>query len=99
LRINLKDLEKMVDSSLSVADSVIIDDQSVKGELWLYRNAVWVYHPYTIQIVYHVYNGEPTVIIFKSKLECSDKWEKLVDTDSYRKLLNKAESWRRRQVS
>lgn len=63
--ISMRVLEAMVDSSLRVADEVIADDHSVKGDLWTMRNAHWRYIPFEVQILYHVFGGDPFVVLFR----------------------------------
>jgi hypothetical protein len=96
--IDLKALELMVDTSLRQADKVVVDDQSVKGELWLMRNARWIYVPLEFQILYHVQKGVPFVVLFKYTNHphgwLSTKWRTVPDTETYRKLLKKADSER-----
>lgn len=98
-RIALKALEEMVDSSLRLADQILTDDQSVRGELWWMRQAMWLYRPYIFQLVYHVEKDKPEVLLFSHMMEppVIDNWHSIIDTDSYRKLLRKADQWRREQ--
>lgn len=95
--ISLRDLEAMVDSSLRLADRVVIDDQSVKGDLWLMRHAEWDYQPYSFKILYHIFRGEPFVVLFRWTAIPSgpwSRWHNLNDTDSYRIKLQQADSER-----
>ena len=97
-RIKLRDLEALVDSSLRIADRVMSDDQSVKGELWLMRHANWTYLPFSFNIVYHVLQGEVFVVLFTYEAKVPGKVPKPIpDTDTYRKLIVAADNWRRVQ--
>lgn len=91
----LAELERMVDDSLRIADQVMMDDQSLYGEIYLMRNAIWVYRPYVFQICYTVKNGEPLVLTFQYSPEAPKLWKSLADTDQYRKVLKEADVWRR----
>lgn len=96
-QIGLRELEEMVDSSVRVADKVIEDDQSVKGELWIMRSALWIYYPFEFHIVYHVFHGAPFVLFFRYKFQkvyANSRWEDLRDTKAYRKCLVYADSVR-----
>lgn len=100
MAISLVELEALLDSSLRLADKVNFDDQSVKGECWLMRNALWVYRPLKIQLSYHVVNGIPSIILFQYKildLKPDINWISIVDTNAYRSLLQSADVWRRQQ--
>lgn len=90
--ISLKDLEAMVDSSLRLSDYVIVDDQSVKGELWIMRNSHWVYVPLEFQILYHVFGGDPFVVLFRYKE--AGVWRNVIDTALYKVLLMRADELR-----
>lgn len=93
--ISKKVMEDMVDSSLKVADRVFEDDQSLKGELWLMRNARWKYKPYQFQVVYHVICGGMFVVLFRySLLKGQMAWLNITDTDTYREVLLSADKWR-----
>lgn len=96
-RVTLRDLERMVDDSLKIADRVILDDQGLRGDLWYMRNSIWLYRPQLIQIVYHVFHGHAFVILFKYRHEMSDTWTNILDTKYYRKILNDADVWRSAQ--
>jgi len=98
--ISLKDLERMVDDSLRIADNVIEDNQSLRGELWLMRNAIWEYWPYRFQILYHVYHGDAFIMMFSWKCHewsNDEEWASISTTKDYRTLLNRADICRRAQ--
>jgi hypothetical protein len=104
LPIRLRDLDAMVESSIRLADSVLDDKQSIKGEKWYMRQVLWLYRPYILQIAYHVEQDKPEVLLFSYMMEpqtageaSSDIWHPLVDTEAYRKLLRQADQWRRLQ--
>lgn len=89
--INLSELESMVDSSCRVADKVIEDNQSVYGELWLMRSALWHYWPFKVHCIYHVFQGSPFIMLFRYKENGTQAWLPLNDTDSYKRLLKEAD--------
>lgn len=91
--ISKKELELMVDSSLRVADQVVEDNQTVQGELWIMRSALWMYWPYKIHCIYHILQGNPFIMLFRYVSDGRD-WKPLNDTDSYRQLLLKADKMR-----
>lgn len=93
--IALAELERMVDDSLRIADKVFSDDQSLFGEIYTMRNALWLYRPYAFQIVYTIKNGEALVLQFQYSPEVPKSWKPLQDTASYRRVLMEAEMWRR----
>lgn len=92
--ISLRDLEAMVDSSLRMADYVVIDDHSVKGDLWLMRNSWWRYFPVEVQVLYHIFGGVPFVVLFRYRTCNSNVWKNIKDTAGYRALLVWADSVR-----
>jgi len=85
--ITLKELEEMVDSSCRNADKVQEDDQSVYGELWLMRSALWHYWPFDFHIVYHVFHGSAFVMLFRYRRSDAVFWEPVSDTDTYQRML------------
>lgn len=91
--ITLKELEEMVDSSCRVADQVIEDDQSVRGELWMMRSALWMYWPYKFHCIYHVLSGNPLILLFSHSID-GRSWKPIPDTDTYRSLLIEADKKR-----
>lgn len=92
---SLPELEAMIDSSLRVADKVEIDNQSIKGEKWWFRNSIWRYTPYLFQSVYHVCGGQPFVMCFRYEDETiPDQFrasESIRDTETYQKILVRAD--------
>lgn len=91
--ITLAELDTMIDTSLKVADHVEMDDQSVFGELWIMRSALWHYHPFKIHCIYHVLDSIPFVLLFRYN-RSDNNWLALNDTQSYRELLVRADMWR-----
>ena len=89
--ITSRELEEMIDSSCRVADTVIEDNQSVYGELWLMRSALWVYWPYRIHCVYHIFQGAPFIMLFSYCINETEDWQPIPDTSSYRQLLTEAD--------
>lgn len=90
-----RELEAMVDSSLRVADKVVTDDQSLRGELWTMRNAIWTYWPFQFQIVYHLLGGEPFTMLFHYRNSLISglwtTWKQIRETKDYQKLLTEAD--------
>lgn len=98
-RITLRELENMVDSSCRMADKVVEDNQTVHGELWLMRSALWVYWPFNFHCVYHILKGVPFIMLFRYKLVKTDAsleglWLPMNDTATYRSRLIDADKIR-----
>lgn len=89
--ISARDLNKMVDTSLRHADRVVRDDQGIKGEKHIYRNAEWEFRPFRFEIAYHIVSDISFVLLFDS-FDLNDiigtTRTPIVDTARYRELLN-----------
>lgn len=92
--ISRADLEAMVDSSLRLADQVWLDDQSVKGDMWVMRACCWVYRPYEFEMTYHLMGEVPFIVLFRYRNMLSPVWCNLHETDEYRQILIDADKWR-----
>lgn len=97
--ISLLDLERLVDSSLSISDVVLWDHREIKGEIFLWRHAKWRYFPFDFEILYSVENSLPTITKFSSKVNLNastqGEWIPIRDTQAYRDLLQRADSARK----
>lgn len=95
--IDTKALEHMVDSSLRYSDNVIADDQSIKGEKWIYRHAHWRYVPYEFEIGYHINDSKVEVVFFHQRWVWPniEEWKPIATTAEYRELLFQADRVRK----
>lgn len=97
--ISLQDLERMIDSSLVVADQVLWDHREIQGELFLWRHAKWRYFPFDFEVLYIVENSCARVTKFASRINLNDstqgEWIPIKDTAAYRELLFRADSSRK----
>lgn len=87
-------MERLVDTSLKIADEVVEDNQNLKGEFWLMRNSLWIYRPFKFNTVYHILHGHLFVILFRYQRQGLSTWQSIRDTDSYRSLIVEADAWR-----
>jgi hypothetical protein len=100
--IQLLELERLVDSSLSVADQVQFDHKEYQGELYLWRHAAWHYFPFLFEIYYRLDDSRQLhVSTFLAKRLLSPTNQTVlqtiyvVSTHHYRFLLEEADRHRR----
>lgn len=109
MAISLKELEKMIDSSLSRSDKVHFDHKEYRGEVYLWRHAHWRYFPVDFEILYRVEATGPLISKFFYRDVIIDPsghanlkdaiadtvLHNIPDTNTYRLILMKADLVRR----
>lgn len=95
--VTLREFDDLIDSSLSRADRVDLDDQDVKGECWILRGCKWVYMPFRFRVAYHKNNGQLSIVWFQYQRLDSKRWKSVRTTARYRAILREADFLRRMQ--
>lgn len=86
--ISATDLNAMVDSSLRCADEAELDDQSVKGEKWIWRLSRWRFGLIRFEIAYHLLD-EVSFVLYFDAIHPDGKRVPIPDTATYGRLIGR----------